>query len=60
MLFITGNQKKLEEVKAIIGNDFPLESHKLDRPPIETFLFNITITSDSPGNPSGRTARRCA
>lgn len=29
--FVTGNAKKLEEVKAIIGNSIPFKSLKLDR-----------------------------
>lgn len=39
--FVTGNAKKLEEVKAIIGSSIPFKSLKLDRsyPP---FDFNLS------------------
>ena len=29
--FVTGNAKKLEEVRAILGNSIPFQSLKLDR-----------------------------
>ena len=34
LTFVTGNAKKLEEVKAILGNNFPYElrSEKIDLP----------------------------
>ncbi|OAO98783.1 hypothetical protein AXX17_AT4G15680 [Arabidopsis thaliana] len=33
--FVTGNAKKLEEVKAIIGNSIPFKSLKLDLPELQ-------------------------
>ncbi|XP_010532808.1 PREDICTED: inosine triphosphate pyrophosphatase [Tarenaya hassleriana] len=33
--FVTGNAKKLEEVKAILGNSIPLKSLKLDLPELQ-------------------------
>lgn len=44
--FVTGNAKKLEEVKAIIGNSIPFKSLKLDRAYSFQFLsFEITVFS---------------
>lgn len=44
--FVTGNVKKLEEVKAIIGNSIPFKSLKLDRAYSFQFLsFEITVFS---------------
>ncbi|KAL1216050.1 Inosine triphosphate pyrophosphatase [Cardamine amara subsp. amara] len=33
--FVTGNAKKLEEVKAVIGNSIPFKSLKLDLPELQ-------------------------
>lgn len=46
--FVTGNAKKLEEVKAIIGSSIPFKSLKLDRayPPFRfqsRFLFSLNL-----------------
>lgn len=43
--FITGNAKKLEEVIAILGSNFPRElvSHKLDLPELQGELDEISI-----------------
>ncbi|XP_026328737.1 inosine triphosphate pyrophosphatase-like [Hyposmocoma kahamanoa] len=43
--FVTSNSKKLEEVRAILGTDFPfeLESHKLDLPELQGEIDEISI-----------------
>lgn len=43
--FVTGNSKKLEEVKAILGTDFPFElvSHKLDLPELQGEIDEVSI-----------------
>ncbi|KAJ8763866.1 hypothetical protein K2173_003648 [Erythroxylum novogranatense] len=33
--FVTGNAKKLEEVRSILGHSLPLQSHKLDLPELQ-------------------------
>lgn len=38
--FVTGNAKKLEEVKAIIGSSIPFKSLKLDR----SYPLSISIS----------------
>ncbi|XP_047506862.1 inosine triphosphate pyrophosphatase [Pieris napi] len=45
LTFVTGNIKKLEEVRAILGNSFPLEvtSHKLDLPELQGEIEEISI-----------------
>ncbi|CAK1549693.1 unnamed protein product [Leptosia nina] len=45
LTFVTGNIKKLEEVRAILGNNFPLEvtSHKLDLPELQGEIEEISI-----------------
>lgn len=46
--FVTGNAKKLEEVRAILGNSIPFQSLKLDCNNIITlqaFFFTITCSS---------------
>jgi inosine/xanthosine triphosphate pyrophosphatase family protein len=43
--FVTGNAKKLEEVRAILGSSIPFQSVKLDR----MFLLDLSPTpSTSP------------
>lgn len=37
--FVTGNAKKLEEVRAILGNSIPFKSLKLDRKCGRSWLF---------------------
>ena len=39
--FVTGNAKKLEEVRAILGNSIPFQSLKLDRNSLSLSLFDI-------------------
>lgn len=43
--FVTGNAKKLEEVRAILGSSFPLEviSHKLDLPELQGEIDEVSI-----------------
>lgn len=43
--FVTGNSKKLEELRAILGNNFPLEvvSHKLDLPELQGEIDEVSI-----------------
>lgn len=43
--FITGNAKKLEEVVAILGNEFPREliSRKIDLPELQGEMNEISI-----------------
>lgn len=43
--FVTGNAKKLEELRAILGNNFPLEivSHKLDLPELQGEIDEVSI-----------------
>ncbi|XP_075992026.1 inosine triphosphate pyrophosphatase [Anticarsia gemmatalis] len=43
--FVTGNAKKLEELKAILGNNFPVEvtSHKLDLPELQGEINEVSI-----------------
>lgn len=45
LTFVTGNAKKLEEVRAILGNNFPMElfSHKLDLPEIQGEMNEVSI-----------------
>lgn len=45
LTFVTGNAKKLEEVRAILGNNFPLEliSHKLDLPELQGEVNEVSI-----------------
>ncbi|XP_026487525.1 inosine triphosphate pyrophosphatase [Vanessa tameamea] len=45
LTFVTGNVKKLEEVRAILGNNFPLEvvSHKLDLPELQGEINEVSI-----------------
>ncbi|XP_038207330.1 inosine triphosphate pyrophosphatase [Zerene cesonia] len=45
LTFVTGNVKKLEEVKLILGNNFPLEvtNHKLDLPELQGEINEISI-----------------
>lgn len=45
LTFVTGNAKKLEEVRAILGNSFPLEiiSHKLDLPELQGEVDEVSI-----------------
>lgn len=48
LTFVTGNAKKLEEIKAILGSGFPLkiESVKLDLPELQgkqKFKFKISF-----------------
>lgn len=45
LTFVTGNIKKLEEVRAILGTNFPLEvvSHKLDLPELQGEIEEISI-----------------
>lgn len=43
--FVTGNAKKLEELRAILGNSFPLEiiSHKLDLPELQGDIEEVSV-----------------
>ncbi|KAJ8726177.1 hypothetical protein PYW07_000875 [Mythimna separata] len=43
--FVTGNAKKLEELRAILGSNFPLEiiSHKLDLPELQGEIDEVSI-----------------
>lgn len=43
--FVTGNAKKLEELRAILGDSFPLEiiSHKLDLPELQGEVDEVSI-----------------
>ncbi|XP_026738462.1 inosine triphosphate pyrophosphatase [Trichoplusia ni] len=43
--FVTGNAKKLEELRAILGGNFPLEiiSHKLDLPELQGEIDEVSI-----------------
>ncbi|XP_061706972.1 inosine triphosphate pyrophosphatase [Cydia pomonella] len=45
LTFVTGNAKKLEELRAILGKTFPLElvSHKLDLPELQGEVDEISI-----------------
>ncbi|XP_052747182.1 inosine triphosphate pyrophosphatase [Bicyclus anynana] len=45
LTFVTGNVKKLEEVKAILGHDFPFEviNHKLDLPELQGEIDDVSI-----------------
>ncbi|XP_072937341.1 inosine triphosphate pyrophosphatase [Epargyreus clarus] len=45
LTFVTGNAKKLEEVRAILGSTFPLEiiSHKLDLPELQGDIDEVSI-----------------
>ncbi|KAM3962802.1 inosine triphosphate pyrophosphatase [Aphomia sociella] len=45
LTFVTGNVKKLEEVKAILGANFPLEikSYKLDLPELQGEIDEVSI-----------------
>ncbi|XP_059059375.1 inosine triphosphate pyrophosphatase [Achroia grisella] len=45
LTFVTGNVKKLEEVRAILGNNFPLEviNHKLDLPELQGEIDEVSI-----------------
>ncbi|CAG4968702.1 unnamed protein product [Colias eurytheme] len=45
LTFVTGNIKKLEEVKVILGNNFPLEvtNHKLDLPELQGEINEVSI-----------------
>ncbi|CAG9784599.1 unnamed protein product [Diatraea saccharalis] len=45
LTFVTGNVKKLEEVRAILGNNFPLEiiSHNLDLPELQGEINEVSI-----------------
>ncbi|XP_063839266.1 inosine triphosphate pyrophosphatase [Ostrinia nubilalis] len=45
LTFVTGNAKKLEELRAILGNSFPLEiiSHKVDLPELQGEIEEISI-----------------
>lgn len=45
LTFVTGNAKKLEEVRAILGCNFPLEviSHKLDLPELQGEINEVSI-----------------
>ncbi|XP_013181363.1 PREDICTED: inosine triphosphate pyrophosphatase [Papilio xuthus] len=45
LTFVTGNIKKLEEVKAILGANFPFEvtSHKLDLPELQGEINEVSI-----------------
>ncbi|KAJ0181664.1 hypothetical protein K1T71_002386 [Dendrolimus kikuchii] len=45
LTFVTGNAKKLEEVRAILGASFPLElvSHKLDLPELQGEVNEVSI-----------------
>ncbi|CAG5056584.1 unnamed protein product [Parnassius apollo] len=45
LTFVTGNIKKLEEVKAILGTNFPFEviNHKLDLPELQGEVEEVSI-----------------
>lgn len=45
LTFVTGNAKKLEELRAILGTNFPLEiiSHKVDLPELQGEMEEISI-----------------
>ncbi|XP_028164663.1 inosine triphosphate pyrophosphatase [Ostrinia furnacalis] len=45
LTFVTGNAKKLEELRAILGNSFPLEiiSHKVDLPELQGDIEEVSI-----------------
>lgn len=45
LTFVTGNAKKLEELRAILGSNFPLEiiSHKLDLPELQGEIEEVSI-----------------
>jgi inosine triphosphate pyrophosphatase len=45
LTFVTGNAKKLEEIKAILGHKFPLkiESQKIDLPELQGKYSHIFI-----------------
>lgn len=45
LTFVTGNAKKLEEIKAILGHNFPMkiESVKLDLPELQGEVDEISI-----------------
>ncbi|CAH0404651.1 unnamed protein product [Chilo suppressalis] len=45
LTFVTGNVKKLEEVRAILGNNFPFEviSHNLDLPELQGEINEVSI-----------------
>lgn len=45
LTFVTGNIKKLEEVRAILGNTFPLEviNYKLDLPELQGEIDEVSI-----------------
>lgn len=45
LTFVTGNAKKLEELRAILGSSFPFEiiSHKLDLPELQGEIEEVSI-----------------
>lgn len=45
LTFVTGNAKKLEEIKAILGTHFPFDiiSHKLDLPELQGEIDEVSI-----------------
>ncbi|CAG9121372.1 hypothetical protein JYU34_002773 [Plutella xylostella] len=45
LTFVTGNAKKLEELKAILGNTFPLQivNHKVDLPELQGDINEVSI-----------------
>ncbi|VVC97270.1 inosine triphosphate pyrophosphatase [Leptidea sinapis] len=45
LTFVTGNIKKLEEIKAILGNSFPLDvtNYKLDLPELQGEIDEVSI-----------------
>ncbi|XP_026756001.2 inosine triphosphate pyrophosphatase [Galleria mellonella] len=45
LTFVTGNVKKLEEVRAILGSNFPLEivNHNLDLPELQGEIDEVSI-----------------
>ena len=47
MIFVTGNQKKLQEVRAILGPEFEslLSSHKLDCMLYPLFSFRYPVSN---------------
>lgn len=45
--FVTGNAKKLEEVRAILGSSIPFQSLKLDREP-PRLRFSVLAFVSSP------------
>lgn len=47
--FVTGNAKKLEEVKMILGQAIPFQSLKLDRKLPCLILLNTSSNSDNLG-----------